>query len=142
VFRFNLGALALVAALAAPLAASAQTQPAPPAAPAAGASAAPGAQPEHHHRHRSGFARALRGLNLTDAQKQQIAAIMKTARENAAKDPKMADPQTRRANTLAVRQQIDGVLTPDQRAQLKVNLQRERSNAKPANGPAPAASPQ
>jgi Spy/CpxP family protein refolding chaperone len=141
VFRFNLGALALVAALAAPLAASAQTQPVPPAAPAAGAPAA-GAQPGHHHRHRSGFARALRGLNLTDAQKQQIAGIMKTARDNAAKDAKAADPQTRRANTLAVRQQIDGVLTPDQRAQLKANLSRARANEKPDHAPAPMTSPQ
>ena len=144
-FRINLGAFALIAALAAPLAVSAQTAPIPPAgapaAPVAPGATTTGPHNGHHRHHRRGFAHALRGLNLSDAQKTQISGIMKSARTNM-QAGKAADPQTRRANMLALRQQIDGVLTPDQRTQLKANLSKERQNMKRDHGPAPAASPQ
>jgi Spy/CpxP family protein refolding chaperone len=78
--------------------------------------------------------RAMRGLGLSAAQRQQIVSIMKNSR--AAN--KSADPQTRRANRLAMRQQIDGVLTPDQRTQFHAKLAQARSHVKP-NGPAPQA---
>jgi Spy/CpxP family protein refolding chaperone len=61
---------------------------------------------------------ALRSLNLSDAQKQQIrgfARATRTADQNA-------DPATKRANMQKLRAQIDGVLTPDQRTQLQAAL--------------------
>jgi Spy/CpxP family protein refolding chaperone len=47
--------------------------------------------------------RAVRSLNLTDAQRQQIRTIMRNQEQ-------------------ALRTQIDGVLTPDQRSQLRAKL--------------------
>jgi Spy/CpxP family protein refolding chaperone len=111
VVRHHLGALALLAALALPLAASAQTVPAPGAA-------APGPQQQYQHRRGNP---ALRGLNLTAAQRQQIAGMVKSSRD-------------------ALRQQIEGVLTPDQRAQMRANLAQRRRTMNP-NGPAPQAPP-
>jgi Spy/CpxP family protein refolding chaperone len=73
---------------------------------------------------------ALRTLNLTDAQKTQIKSAMqqtRTANENA-------DPQTRKANLEQLRSQINSVLTPDQRAQLQAELQKEREDAANASG--------
>lgn len=138
-FRLNLGAFALAVALVVPLAASAQTAPVPPAGgPAAGAPAGPQAGYRGHHR--KGFAHALRGLNLSAAQKQQIAGFMKAARTNM-RSAGTVDPQARRANMLALRRQIDGVLTPEQRTQFQANLSRER-DMKRDHGPAPAALPQ
>ena len=70
---------------------------------------------------------AMRGLGLSDAQKQQIAGILKSARgEN-----KNADPQTRRANITALHQQIEGVLTDSQRSQLHAKLAQGRQNVRP-----------
>ena len=127
-FRLSLGALALAAALVTPLAASAQTAPvAPPVGPGAAGANAPMAR--HHHHRQNGYMRAMRGLNLSDAQKQQIAGIMKSAhaaRKSAAAGGTPVDPQTRRANMLALRQQIDGVLSDTQRAQLHANLKAQR----------------
>lgn len=111
--RHHLGTLALLAAFAMPLAASAQTFPNPGAA-----GPAPSAQQPPHHHHRNPYMRAMRGLGLSAAQRQQIAGIMKASRAAS----KGADPQTRRANRLAMRQQIDGVLTPDQRTQFHAKL--------------------
>jgi Spy/CpxP family protein refolding chaperone len=137
VFRPYFASLALVAALVAPVAASAQTVPAPsaaaPAAPAAG-------QHHRHHRNGRGFGHALSGLNLSDAQKQQIAGVMKSNRTTM-QNAKTADPAARKANRLALRKQIDGVLTNTQRAQLQENLSKER-HMKRDHGPAPIASPQ
>jgi Spy/CpxP family protein refolding chaperone len=82
--------------------------------------------------------RILRDLNLTDAQKQQIAGIVKNSR---AANQNVTDPQTRRANALAMRRQIDGVLTDAQRTQLRAKLAAARQRAKPS-APAPQASPQ
>ena len=131
--RLHLGALALLAAFAMPLAASAQTFPNPGAPGSAPSAQQPGQQPAQHH-HRNPFMRAMRGLGLSAAQRQQIVSIMKNSR--AAN--KSADAQTRRANRLAMRQQIDGVLTPDQRTQFHAKLAQARSHMKP-NGPAPQA---
>jgi Spy/CpxP family protein refolding chaperone len=131
VFRHHLGAFALLAAFALPLAASAQT------APNQGVAPAPAAQHQRHHHHNR-YMHAMRGLQLSPAQKQQIAGIMKGSRgANTA-----ADPQTRRANAKALHQQIEGVLTDAQRSQLHANLaQGHRPSAKP-NGPRSQAPPQ
>jgi Spy/CpxP family protein refolding chaperone len=141
VFRNHLGALALFAAFALPLAASAQTVPAPGASaqtvPAPGASA-PVPAVHRHHRHHNRYMHALRGLQLSDTQKQQIAGIMKNARGAN----KNADPQTRRANVRALHQQIEGVLTDEQRSQLHAKLAGARQHMARPSGPAPAASPQ
>ena len=96
--RHHLGALALLAAFAMPLAASAQTFPSAPGA-AAPSARVPGAA-QQRHRRGDPMMHAMRRLNLSDAQKQQIAGMMKT-------------------NRLALRKQIEGVLTPDQRTQLR-----------------------
>jgi Spy/CpxP family protein refolding chaperone len=127
VFRHHIGALALLAAFALPLVASAQAVSAPGAA-----APAPPAQHQRHHRHNR-YLHAMRSLHLSDAQKQQIAGFLKSTRSAN----KGADQQTRRANMVAMRKQIDGVLTDDQRSQLRANLGRARGSAvKPAR-PAP-----
>jgi Spy/CpxP family protein refolding chaperone len=80
----------------------------------------------------------MRGLHLSGAQRQQIAGILKNSRSAN----KGADPQTRRANRQAMRRQIDGILTPDQRTQLQAKVaQAHRHSAQP-NGPARQAPPQ
>lgn len=119
-FRFHLGAVALAAVCALPLAAAAQSAPQPGiAAPPAFQQQPSATQQQPHHRHRrSPYLRAMRSLNLSDAQRRQIAGILKSSRAAA----KGADPQTRRADIAAMRRQIDGVLTPDQRTQLRANL--------------------
>jgi Spy/CpxP family protein refolding chaperone len=127
VFRHHIGALALLAAFALPLVASAQSVPAPGAA-----APAPPAQHQRHHR-RNPYLHAMRSLNLSDAQKQQIAGFLKSTRSAN----KGADQQTRRANMLAMRKQIDGVLTDDQRSQLRANLGRARGSAVKPTRPAP-----
>lgn len=126
-FRHPLAALALLAACALPLAISAQTYPA--TAPDA---AAPPAAAAHHH-HRNPYMRAMRNLNLSDAQKQQIMAFFKSSRSAT----KVADKQTRRATMLALHKQIEGVLTDDQRTQLRTELERGRRNADTSHDAAP-----
>ena len=121
----RLAILAASALLVLPLAAGAQTAPPPPAAAAPQTAPAPGA-PHHHSGGR--YMRALRTLGLSDAQKQQIrSAIVATRQAN-----QNADPDTIKANRKALRAQIDGVLTPDQRAQLRAKLQAERQAPPPA----------
>jgi Spy/CpxP family protein refolding chaperone len=128
--------LALVAALALPFVASAQTNQ---GIPAPGATApSPSAGAHEGHRHRNGFMRIMRDLNLTDAQKQQIDGIVKSSR---AANQNVTDPQTRRANALAMRRQIEGVLTDAQRTQLRAKLAQARQRAK-LSAPAPQVSPQ
>jgi Spy/CpxP family protein refolding chaperone len=122
VLRLSLGALALVAALAVPFAASAQS--APPPAPG---QAAPPAGAHHHHANR--YMRAMRGLNLIDAQKSQIQGIMKSTRQANLNNGQPVDPQTRRQNMIAMRQQIDHVLSDTQRAQLHATLRAQRRTA-------------
>lgn len=126
-FRHHLGALALLAAFVLPLAASAQALPAPGAA-----APAPPAQHQRHHR-QNPYLHAMRNLNLSAAQKQQVAGFMKSTREAN----KGADPQTRRANMLAMRKQIDSVLSDAQRSQLRANLARSRRHAVKTAPPAP-----
>ncbi|MGB8267814.1 MAG: hypothetical protein WCE44_15930 [Candidatus Velthaea sp.] len=109
----NLLSLALGAMLLVPVAVSAQTAPQLQTPPAASA---------HHHRH-GGIGHALKTLNLSPAQREQIAGIMKQS--HAAN--KNADPKTRRANMKQLRAQINGVLTPDQQAQLKTELRKEHA---------------
>jgi Spy/CpxP family protein refolding chaperone len=91
--RSSLGALTLLAAFALPLAASAQTAPALAPPPA-------GAHAHRHHHHHASYLHALRGLNLSATQRQQIAVIA-------------------RANERELRTKIDGVLTDAQKAQLR-----------------------
>jgi Spy/CpxP family protein refolding chaperone len=123
----------LFAALALPLTASAQIVPAPGGA----AAPAPAAKAHHGHNRHNSYMRIMRGLNLTATQKQQIAGIMKNARGTS----KDADQQTRRANTRAMRQKIESVLTDAQRTQLRAKLAQVRPHAKP-NGSAAETRPQ
>jgi Spy/CpxP family protein refolding chaperone len=131
--RFISG-VALVSALAVPALALAQQAP-PPGAPAPAASAAP----HHHgHRHHSAYMRALRSLNLSDAQKQQIKAAFQQSRQAN----QNADPATHKANSEKLHAQIDGILTPAQRTQLQTTLKQERNQQKrPGMGVSPAPSP-
>jgi Spy/CpxP family protein refolding chaperone len=96
-----------------PVAALAQAAPTVPAPPPAGASA-PGIAPAHHH-HGPRYLAALRRLDLTPDQKQQIAGYVRQMRA------------AERANAQRLHQQLDGVLTPDQRTQLQSSLQQTRS---------------
>lgn len=105
--RHQLGALALLAAFALPLTASAQTVPAPGAA----APAPPAHTQYRHPHHRNGYMRAMQSLHLSDAQKQQIAGFVKSSRA-------------------ALRRQVEGVLTDDQRAQLRARLARPQTPAR------------
>jgi Spy/CpxP family protein refolding chaperone len=126
--------LALIA-FAVPLAAGAQTPP-PPAA-------TPGPMMGHHHghhRHHPSLMRALRDLNLTPAQQQQVTAF----RDQAKKANVNADSATKRANAAKLREQIMGILTPDQKAQLAAEMHRPAkpmTSETPPPGPAPANSP-
>lgn len=134
VFRF-FSILAVTAALASPLAAGAQTPP--PPAPASPAS--PPAPGPHRHRHHESFNRALRAVNLTPAQQQQIAAL----RDQERKANLNADPATKKANAAKMREQIRALLTPDQQTQLSAAM--HRAPEPPMNGapaqPNPAPSP-
>jgi Spy/CpxP family protein refolding chaperone len=101
----------------------AQTAPqAPAAAPAAGTSpdmAAP-------HRHKNKMMAALRELNLSEDQKAKIKGFMTSFRD--ARDS--ATPETRKQ----LRDQIEGVLTPDQRTQFDAQMkQRMQPAAAPAS---------
>lgn len=64
---------------------------------------APAAHATHHRARGMRYMHALRSLNLTAAQRGQIRTIVRNQRQ-------------------ALRTQIDGVLTPDQRTQLRANL--------------------
>ncbi len=104
--------IALAATLAFPLAAAAQSAP-PPAVPAQAAPAQ--AAPAHHHVR---FMDAVRSLSLTPDQQQKIAAFTsERAQANAG-----ADAPTRHANAKKFRHEIVGILTPDQRAQLRAAM--------------------
>ncbi|GAC1410353.1 MAG: hypothetical protein NVSMB64_19450 [Candidatus Velthaea sp.] len=109
----TLWAAALAVAVTVPLAASAQSVPAAPQ------------PPGQHHRHHRGnrFMHALHSLDLSAAQKQQIAGFIKDARTANHN----AEPAMHKANAEKLHAQIQGVLTPDQRTQLQTELQRERT---------------
>jgi Spy/CpxP family protein refolding chaperone len=115
VFRHHLAALALAGAMVLPFTASAQLAPGPSATgPAATSTSAPGRgfQGRRGFRRRDPYMRIMRGLNLTDAQKQQIATIERNTRATE-------------------RQQIEGVLTDAQRAQLRAKLAQLRPQGQP-----------
>lgn len=135
-FRF-LGVAALAAVLAVPAAALAQQ--APPAPAAAGAPM-PG-QAGRHHGHRNPMRAALGKLNLSDSQKTQIDQILAQSRGAN----RNADPATRKANREKMHAQIEGILTPAQRTQLRQEMQqmRQRHAHRGGNGtgPMPGASP-
>jgi len=101
-----LSAAALAAVLAVPFAASAQAAPPPPAA-------------GHHH---SPYMHALHSLNLSPQQKAQIKSFSQQSRQAN----QGADPATKKANREKLRQQISGVLSPDQRNSLQTELAREK----------------
>ena len=117
----RLAAAVLGAALSVPAAALAQQTPSPaataPAYPAAGVSAG-----QHHRRNR--FRAALRGLNLSPAQRQQIDQAF--ARTKAAN--RNADRTTRRANVQKLRADVEAILTPAQRTQLQAELRKSRGH--------------
>ena len=117
-----LAAAVLAASLTAPIAAFAQQSPGAPLAPVP--SAAPGQPGAHHGRHHNGFRTALRGLNLSAAQKTQIDQIFAQARGQN----RTADPATRKTNRAKTRAQIEAILTPAQRAQLRATLQQQRAH--------------
>ncbi len=62
------------------------------------------------------FGEMLRQLGLSDEQKAQIKAIMKSARDQ---NQNVTDPAQRRANFKAAFDKVNGVLTPAQREKLK-----------------------
>lgn len=72
---------------------------------------------------RQRFGQLLLSLNLSDAQRQQVRAIMKAARD---KNQSITDPQVKRANMRAAFAQVDTVLTPDQRTTLHAKMQAAR----------------
>jgi len=131
-----LPAIALIAALCSPLGASAQTAPAPVPSAAPAAPAEPAASAEHSRRHHESLWHALRAVNLTAAQKQQVATFRDEQRQANAN----ADRATRQANNAKMRAQIMSILTADQKAQLTAELHRARRRAHPDNA-APMASP-
>jgi len=121
---------AALLALALPLAVAAQTTPAAPTTTTTAG--------EHRH-HGGGLNRmALRGITLTDAQKQQMMQL-RTAYKTAHPKGSTPDPAARKA----LRDQMLGILTPDQRTQYDANVKQMRENRKNAgNGPfVPNASP-
>lgn len=82
-----------------------------------------------HGRHGRGMGRMLRGLNLSDSQKQQLKPIleqqhqqMQALRNNSSLTPeqKKAQAQQIRQSTMA---QVNGILTPEQQQQLKQRRQ-------------------
>ncbi len=103
-------------------AAFAQTTPAAPAAAEASAAPAMAAHPHHKNKMMS----ALRELNLSDDQKTKIKAYMTSYRDARSS----ATPETREA----LRGQIEGVLTPDQRTQFEAQM---KPHMQPAAAPSP-----
>lgn len=130
IFKLTLIPAAFAAAVLIPAGAFAQQT----ADPAPAASAAPGQW--GGHRHHAGFMRAMRGLNLTDQQKTQIKQLVQQFRQ-AHPRGSQPDPEARKQ----LRQQILGVLTPAQQAQLKTNMQHMRDQYR-NSPPQPQGSPQ
>ena len=123
--RPYLSLLAMAGALlGATIAANAQSYPLPTAPPGATAPnaqpAAPGALRPHHNRLRM----ALRSLTLSSDQRGQIRAAFQQFRASRTS----ATPMTRRQ----LRGQIEGVLTPAQRGQLRTWMQQHPPAPLPA----------
>ncbi len=85
---------------------------------------AAGAQTAHAHHH-AGYLAAVRSLALTPDQQQQIQAFVRERKTANAG----ADLPTRRANGKTFRQEVTGILTPDQRVQLRAALAQQRAAA-------------
>jgi Spy/CpxP family protein refolding chaperone len=109
-------AAAVMVAATAGIGPAAFAQPAP--APSASA-------PAGQHRHGNAYMRALRSLDLSDAQKTQIRTLLVNARQNS---QATTDPAARKADRERLRAQIDAVLTPEQRTKLQQTLASERKN--------------
>jgi Spy/CpxP family protein refolding chaperone len=131
----RLAAAVLGAALSVPAAAFAQQAPYP----AATAPAYPGGAPAGRRHHQNRFRAALRGLNLSQAQRQQIDQAF--ARTKAANHN--ADRTTRRANMQKLRSDVEAILTPAQRTQLQAALRKSRGQRRggPFATPYPAPTP-
>jgi Spy/CpxP family protein refolding chaperone len=115
--RPYLSILALLGALlGATVAAHAQSYPLPTAPPAAGAQGPGAAGATHGHRAR--LRMVLRRLNLTPAERSAIRSFVQSFRASRG----TANAITRR-QLLA---QIEGVLTPDQRARFEVGMRAQR----------------
>ena len=130
-------ACALALALGAPIASQAQSQPQPGTVPAASTA------PHEHHEH--GMMRAVKELNLSDAQRSQIQQLVQQYRQQHPKGS-TPDPQARKD----LRDKIFAALTPDQQTQLKQRLAQMRADRQKQDGaangnasapPAPASSP-
>ncbi|MFZ1126176.1 MAG: hypothetical protein WAN59_13645, partial [Candidatus Baltobacteraceae bacterium] len=74
------------------------------------------AAPFHHAHHHSRLARALRSLDLSNAQRTQVRAILGEARQAK----QSGTPETRRQ----VIGKIEAVLTPGQRVKFEAALKR------------------
>ena len=82
----------------------------------------PGGAPPEGARH-GRMGKILMSLNLTDAQKTQIRAIMADARKQ---NQNVTDRDARRANMKAAFDKVDTVLTPAQRTELHSKLAAAR----------------
>lgn len=122
--RMKFAPLALAVVVAGlPLASLAQSAPSP-----APVLTAPAAQGERHHGGPGHMMKMLSELSLSADQKSKIdgyVAASKIANANT------TDPQVRHANMKTLRDQIMGVLTVDQKAQLDAKLKAARQNGPP-----------
>lgn len=123
----SIAGIALLAVLAWGMMAQAQDTAA--AAGATQGNPSANAGPRHGRHGRHGMGRMLRGLNLSDSQKQQLKPIfeqqhqqMQALRNNSAltSEQKKAQAQQIRQSTMA---QVNGILTPEQQQQLKQRRQ-------------------
>ena len=95
----------------------------------------PPAAPAQSQRHGDRMMRRFQDLNLSDQQKSQIQTLVQNYRQ-AHPRGSAPDPDARKQ----LRQQIDAVLTPDQRAQMKADeakFRAEHQGNEMRNAPAP-----
>jgi Spy/CpxP family protein refolding chaperone len=140
---FRLLGAVTVAALLVPVGALAQTIP-PEAAPPPGTVpaqvapypatpyAAPGAR--RGHGKRGAYMRIVNSLPLNNYQRQQIAQDVATARQA----DQGANRRTKRRNRKQLHQQIDSILTPDQLAQVRAQMEASRGQRQQSRYAAPA----
>ncbi|HET7813941.1 MAG TPA: hypothetical protein VFL13_06170 [Candidatus Baltobacteraceae bacterium] len=95
--------------------------------------AAPGVRPHH-----AGFMHAVHNLGLSAGQRSQIQSLMQQYRQDHPKGS-APDKEARKA----LRQHVLSVLTPQQREQLKDEMQQMRSEQHPGGfGPTPSPLPE
>ncbi len=82
------------------------------------------AAPAQSQQHGDRMMRRFNDLNLSDQQKSQIQSLMQTYRQAHPKGS-APDPDARKQ----LREQIDAVLTPDQRGQMKADMEKYRTSA-------------